>query len=263
MNKNAWFFDIDGVLTNPELKKVPKKLIKEISKLLDNGEFVAFVTGRSLIWTKERVTNQLIGTNLENVFISAEKGGVWSFYRKGKWFVDLDKRLAPPAALKKKIENLVKREFSNIMFFDPKETMISVEMRDGMKIVDFAKPQARLNVTLNQQLKNSGLDKKFNIDFGNIAIDVQNKKAGKGLGASRVLTYLQKIKIVPAAFFAFGDMGSDVEIAQEIYKNGKSVKFIFTGEEKLLNGKGLPFQTFVYDKQYEQGTLKFLKTHDT
>lgn len=259
LGKNAWIFDIDGVLTNPEEKRVPSNLINYISRLIERDNFVAFVTGRSLGWTRTRVVNKLKLNAQRKVFLSVEKGGVWSNFEYGKWTVNTDKSISPPQSFKSEVKDLVNSQFSNIAFFDPKETMISIEMHDGMRIEDFEKPQKKLNQILNRLLAGNHLQRNFVLDWGHIASDIQNKMAGKGLGTQRVLSYLVNINIKPRAFIAFGDSARDVEIAEEINKSGKPVKFIFTGPEKLLKGKKFPFEIIFYGGQYEQGTLQFLR----
>ena len=56
---NLYVFDVDGVLTDPIKKQSNKKLLIELSRILKNGNILAFNTGRSLSWVQERILNNL------------------------------------------------------------------------------------------------------------------------------------------------------------------------------------------------------------
>lgn len=77
---HAWLFDIDGVITHPEQKRVTEpRIIDEIIKRLQAGEPVALVTGRSLSWMIDRVVSPLEQkvndkSLLTNFFGLGEKG---------------------------------------------------------------------------------------------------------------------------------------------------------------------------------------------
>ena len=255
---NCWLFDIDGVLTNPQKKIIPAALLFELSKIIDSGQPVAFVTGRSVAWVRERVIDKLSNNKPKNIFISAEKGGVWSRCNGQQWTLDIDENLAPPQKLIAKVEKLVKEKFDGTMFLDPKHTMVSIEVKDGTPLQRFSPLQKQLDWYLRSFLKEAGLEDQFKIDSGIIATDVQNTQSGKRLGANRVFDWLGERNLKPKHFFAFGDTHGDVNIARTVFEKGHEVEFVFTGKKNLLPVKKLPFPTTVFDGEYSQGTLKYL-----
>ena len=253
-----WLFDIDGVLTNPQKKKVPKALLLKLSILIDSNQPVAFVTGRSFAWAKARVIDQLDIKNPKNVFVSAEKGGVLSHFTGKKWTLTIDKKLAPPETLTNKVAKLIDEKFSKFMFLEPKFTMVTIEIRDGIDLKKFHDAQKELQKYLESYLVRDNLEKEFNIDSAIIATDVENKLSGKRLGTLRVFDWLQQRNENPDQFFAFGDTRSDIDIARTVFEKGHKVEFIFTGKKNLLPNEKLPFPVILYYGKYEKGTLDFL-----
>jgi hydroxymethylpyrimidine pyrophosphatase-like HAD family hydrolase len=56
----AWLFDVDGVLTNPQEKKiVESKIIEFLIKILSSGELIGLNTGRSLEFVEKEVLEPL------------------------------------------------------------------------------------------------------------------------------------------------------------------------------------------------------------
>ncbi len=258
IKSSCWLFDIDGVLTDPQKKKVPAALLLELSKIINSGQPVAFVTGRSVTWARERVIDKLSNKKPKNVFISAEKGGVWSSFNGQKWTLNIDEYLAPPQKLIAKVEKLVKEKFGGTMFLDPKHTMVSIEVKDGIPLQKFSTLQKELDWRLRSFLKEARLEDQFKIDSAIIATDIEHKQAGKYLGTIRVFDWLQEQNLKPDHFFAFGDTHGDVNIARTVFEKGHEVEFVFTGKKNLLPVKKLPFPTTVFDGEYSQGTLKYL-----
>lgn len=255
---SIYLFDIDGVLTNPQERKVSQELLLKLSNLINSSQPVAFVTGRSLTWTKAKVIDQLNIKKPQNVFISSEKGGAWSHSNGQQWTSDVDLTLAPPETLVAKVTRLVEEKFGDTMFLDPKYTMISIEIKDGVPLQEFHKEQKELDKFLQDYLRYDDLHNEFKIDSAIISTDVENKLSGKRLGTLRVFDWLQKQNLRPAQFFAFGDTHGDTNIARTIFEKGYKVKFVFTGKKSLLPKEKLPFRTTIYDGQYEKGTLEYL-----
>lgn len=219
---------------------------------------MAFVTGRSFAWTKERVVDGLNIKKPENVFVSAEKGGVWAYFSNGEWVVNVDYEIIVPTSLLANVTKLVTEKFPQTMFMDPKKTLISVEIRDGTPLDKFRSQQRKLDECLDEYIVADKLENELEIDSADIATDVESKLAGKRLGAQRVFNWLENQDLILDSFFVFGDRPMDVDIARVVFEKGKKVEFIFTGDKNLLTDEKLPFPIKIYDAQYEKGTLEYL-----
>lgn len=264
----AWLFDVDGVITHPQQKRVTEpQILDEIVKRLKTGESVALVTGRSLSFLRDRVVNPLAKRIddkqiLSNFLAIGEKGGNWlTFDESGSATEHIDESLSVPQSLQVEARQLVADRFSKTMFFDEsKRTMISIEMKDGIPLKDFWPRQQELVPILNQLLAKHNLADQLKVDPTSIATDVESKNVGKTLGARKALDWLKERKIKPKRVVAVGDSQSDLEMAEEIYTNNLPVEFVFVGEPERLQAKNLPFPTVSTTTRFEKGTLEYLQS---
>lgn len=270
--EHAWLFDVDGVITNPEQKKITQpRILEEMIRRLEDGEPVALVTGRSVDFMRERVLARLTKriterSLLRNFLAVGEKGGVWITYsQEGEPLEHIDESISTPQKLQEEARELVEREFSDLIFYDEsKLTMISTEMKDGIKLDDFHQRQAVLDEELEKLIKRHGFSHQLEIDSTTIATDIQDKHVGKDLAARRVLDWLKSRDIVPKMVVAFGDSKSDIPMAQEIHNQGLPATFVFVGKEqdrKDIDKLNLPFPVHFPRGQYESGTLEYLSSN--
>ena len=143
--KNAWLFDVDGVITDPQEKKVLEEgLFEQIISRLEAGEPVAFNTGRDLGFVQEKVIDELLKRTdkkkLQNLFAVAEKGALWAaFGPDGREKESIDESISVPEEVKNRVRDLVKQKFSDCMFYDEtKRTMISIEMNHNGDLEEFS-----------------------------------------------------------------------------------------------------------------------------
>ncbi len=265
--KTVWLFDVDGVITNPSLKKITvPQIIDEIIKRLENSEPVALVTGRSLEWVEERVLDPLekriLNKNLlSTIFVSGEFGGSKLIYQKGKRQAFVDLNLAVPEKLIKSAKE-ISQEFSKTMEWDvSKRTMISIEMKDNNSLDQFSMLQLDLVNRLKQLLKSLYLNEEYSVHKDRIATNIMKKKANKAYATNQVLNWLKEKDIRPENFVAFGDSISDLAIGEAIHFTGKPIKFIFVGENADLNEHNFHFPVVVTKNRCEEGTLEFLKNN--
>ncbi len=269
--KNAWIFDVDGVITNPQEKKVTEPaILEEIIKRLSANELVALVTGRSIDFMRERVVAPLRDrisdlSLLQNFLAVGEKGGVWITYNQdGKPQEHIDRNISVSQDLQDEVRNLINTEFSDLMFYDEsKKTMISTEMKDGEDLDKYHQRQKQLSEKLEHLVREHGLGNVLEVDPTTIATDVQDKNVGKDFAARRVLSWLKEQGIKPQNFIMMGDSKSDIPMAKEVHDEGLSVTFVFVGKEddrRYIESLHLPFPvTFTQDK-YDKGTLEFLQS---
>lgn len=264
MGKTVYIFDVDGVLTNPSLKKIEhKEILNKIAKLLENN-LVALNTGRSLAWILERVINPLIELvedkdNLENFYAVGEKGGTWLSISKSAQVNEFkDEQISTPLELRNKVRELIESEFADTTFFDnSKETMVSAEMNDGQNPEEgYRAAQNQLITKLKKILEEEGLDKNFKIDPTTIATDIENKIVGKDFGVNRIIAWFKAKNVIIDRIICFGDSKSDIPMAQEIYKMGYAPEFVYVGKDALENY--YPFKVIYAHEKYDRGTLEYL-----
>ena len=263
----AWIFDVDGVITNPQEKKVTEEgLIGAIADRLKKGEIVTLNTGRSLSWMMDRVIKPIeesVGDKrrLDKFLAVGEKGGAWLSFKDGEWVTYIDEAISTPESLQDEVRGLISAEFQDSMFYDEsKLTMISTEMVDGHSIPDYAQRQHTLVGRLQEILAKpeyQNLD--FLIDPTTIATDIQNAHVGKHLGARRIAGWLKDKNIKPQHILTIGDSQSDTEMAEEL-QDEYSVDFVFVGEPSKLNSDKLKNKPIFTAKRFGEGTLEFLQT---
>lgn len=262
----AWIFDVDGVITNPQEKKITEpEILDEIIKRLTQGEPVALNTGRSLVWMIDRVINLLLEKvknrkSLQNFFASGEKGGTWiTLDENGKIIQHKDDSISVPVSLQKKVRNLVDSEFSRSMFYDEtKETMISTEMKDGFPVEKYSVFQKILNKKLQELVDKDNSGKPLRVDPTIIATDIENRHVGKDFAVERIIKWLNERNIDPQKFITFGDSLSDLPMPQALHEKGKNVEFVFVGNKEIK--QLYPFPITRPKKLFEKGTLELLKS---
>lgn len=266
----AYLFDVDGVLTNPEAKRVEQEAIfDELVKRLLNGYPVGLNTGRALEFVIEEVLKPLekkLNNNsaIENLFAIGEKGATWITYnQKGEKNAVIDNSISVPLVIQHEVREMVsKPPYSEVMFYDEtKKTMVTTELLQGKTIAAFEGPQKKLTEALQRLLQKHHLVDTLKIDAGHIATDIENKHVGKNLGAKRFITLLEERQLYPEEYIGFGDSASDYDMYDELKKIGKKALFVFVGGEKYLQGKSLEGVIFTHEHD-DKGTLAFLQQEE-
>lgn len=246
----AYLFDVDGVLTNPIEKRVDHEAIfAEIIQRLQQGEPVAFNTGRSTKWVFENVIVPMAEriedkTILQNAIIVGEKGGSWAIFdENGDAQHHIVAGLGVSDELQHQIDELITDKYAHIMGnLDPKQTMSSIEMLDGADLEAFHAAQEQLVDDLDGLLSTFGLKDRLRVDATTIATDVENPRVGKALGTERFIEFLRLRGIKPKGFVAFGDSPSDLAMTDELARQGKQTQMIYVGDPSKLptDSKGYP-----------------------
>lgn len=260
-------FDVDGVITNPQEKKVTEpKILDEIIKRLKADEPVGLITGRAHKWILNKVVASIekrIGDKhfLDNLFISKEFGGAYSNYENGIRKDFINKYSSVPKRMLAEVKKIIDGRFSDSMFVDPdKQTMISIEMVDNYSIDKFRLAQGKFVKEARKIVNQFDKDHQFEIHVDIIATNIRNRNANKRYATKQMLNWLSGKEINPQKYFVFGDTIGDKDIAQELYEKKLPVKFIFVGEKRELGNNSSDFQTIITQNKYGKGTLEFLKT---
>lgn len=263
----AYLFDVDGVLTDPEAKRIVlRDIFAELIKRLKRNEPVGFNTGRSLDFIIEQVLDPLEAEVkeahlLQRIFAIGEKGGVWIFYdESGKRIIQIDKTIQISNKTQDEINKLVlKPYYSDLMFIDKtKQTMVSVELKHRKTVAEFKEPQLRLVEELQEILTRLNLVQKVKVDPTRISTDIENIYVGKALGAKKFVELLQVRGIKPREYLTFGDSVSDYHMYEELKRLCKQAQFIFVGGRGILmkeQEEGVIYTTQLVDR----GTLEFLQ----
>ena len=264
----AYLFDVDGVLTDPQEKRVTEpELFDQIIIKLQRHEPVGLNTGRSIEWLVERIVTPLLEklhdkSLLQHFIVIGEKGGTWTaFDKEGNMHHEKMEELTISHDVIEDAKVLVEQKYGDAMFFDAtKETMLSIEMHDAFDLDRFHQRQKALVKDLKRLLKKYKLQNIYRIDPTTIATDVESPKVGKALGADRFLQFLKKMDLEPQEFETFGDSKSDFEMSDELHKRGKKVKMIYVGD-RLKLGEFPTEYPVDYIEGFCQGTLQYLLTH--
>ncbi|MBP9716979.1 MAG: hypothetical protein KBD51_03495 [Candidatus Levybacteria bacterium] len=256
----AWLFDVDGVITNPELKKANPEIIKKLVEILERGEILGFNTGRALEFVIDEVLKPLEATLtnknlLYNVFFVGEKGGTWGDFKNGKIENIIDPQITIPGELEQKIRDLISFKYSDTMFFDEsKKTMISTELIKGKDLNKFHEEQKSLVEEMKKILEHLNLTN-LKIEPSVIATDIQNPHVGKDLGVERFLMLI-KGKEEPEEFETFGDSPGDLEMHKYLIKHGHKSRFIYVGTKEIENSENI----IKTKAKFDEGTVEYLNS---
>jgi hypothetical protein len=263
----AWLFDVDGVLTEPELKTVREPaLFDELIRRLARGEPVGTNTGRSLTFLstglldplEARVADRRL---LRGLIAIGERGSAWVTYGDdGVRTEHLDAATPLPRALHAEVRALLQRpDLAAVMFFDDtKRTMISTELRPGKTIAEYEGPQRALVAELHAMLARHGLTDQYRVDPTSIATDIEYRGVGKAYGAAKFAAMLEARGIRPVRYVCFGDSLSDYDMLEALTARGDRAELIFVGEPDQLRERDTRAVTFVRPL-YDQGTLNYLR----
>ena len=146
----AWMFDIDGVITNPETKKVERpEIIDFIIGRLSLDEPVALITGRALPWVMQNVIPVVMQSTidnpalLDNFFVSAEFGGATATWKNGLKKTAVNNTLRLPRALVAEIK-LAGENFPKHFMEPDRESMVTFQKIDEIPTDEFKKVQSEL-----------------------------------------------------------------------------------------------------------------------
>ena len=271
--RTGWFLDVDGPVTDPERKRVTRpQVLDELVTRLHAGEPVILNTGRSLAWVLDHVVAPLRQRCLvagldpdalmrDRFCVVGEKGGALAAYRgDGALVLEHDRRLAVPVELRAAIARLVDAGHGRTMFVDAgKETMVSVEMADGLDVAAYRPAQQIFAAELQDLVASLGLgDGRVRIDVTRIAVDVQHPRAGKALGAERGLAWLRARGVAIDRAVCIGDSPSDIEMADATHARGIDTEFVFVGGDPEAGLRRRPFRVRVTRGRMEAGTAELL-----
>lgn len=264
---HIYSIDLDGVITDPQEKRVIyPELLDEIVQRIKNKEPVALNTGRSTNWALKNVVSTIQETiddpaALKYLVVIGEKGNTWAVFDElGTVHNGKAEGAVIDSELQAEIDTLT-AEYADIMGnLDPKTTMASIEMNDGMDIAEYQERREPFVARLKELVANHPKAKGLSVDATTIAVDVESTHAGKALGAARFLQALDEMNIAynNATFTAIGDSSSDFDMARELKRRGLQGEFVFVGNGSVPHDPHYTGIKTHHFPGYSAGTRTFL-----
>ncbi|MBS3178846.1 MULTISPECIES: hypothetical protein [unclassified Pseudoclavibacter] len=237
--------DVDGPIASPVTRTVAiQSILDDLVTLAAAGVPIAFITGRSEEFIRERVIEPLFENGLAEalqqpgarMFGVYEKGGTWSAISpEGMSELQIDETVVPPAAYVAAIRELGEREFSDVLFFDEtKKAMISVEQRTDVSSEAYLERQKAFDDAAFELAAQQGVGMRhgdreapdaqglvpFRIDPTIISTDIESVKLDKDHGARRALAEFKAAGPLPKRWRSVGDSRSDYKMADELHASG-------------------------------------------
>jgi hypothetical protein len=243
--------DVDGPIASPVSRTIAiARILDDLVALTAAGVPVAFITGRSDEFVRERVIAPLRATGLDDalavpgarMFCVFEKGAAWApVTTEGLGAVSVDETVRVPAEFAERVKELHARDFDAAMFWDAtKRAMVSVEQRVDVSAEDFYPQQSRFNDAAFALAVDLGLGVRmgeravpdvagqhpWRIDSTVISTDIESSTLDKDRGAERALDYFGSLGALPTVWRSVGDSRSDYKMADYVHARGLEVAHI-------------------------------------
>ncbi|GHU09718.1 hypothetical protein FACS189431_8210 [Alphaproteobacteria bacterium] len=239
--KEILAYDVDGVLTSPSEKRlVYDEIVHHIADQMREGAQVVFNTGRSTSWVERIVLPGLIAAlgesikYLSNLCIIGEKGNAYTAFDQDGTPRRDQLPGGVPDGLKQAVLKLA-GQYDDIMGnLEPKSTMLSLEMLDGVAIADYQAQRGPFIKAVKELVSGNPVwSQAFRVDATTIAVDIEPCDAGKAKGIKRFLQILEErgIDYSSAIFKVFGDSPSDIAMAYEMTNAGLKGVFVYVGDD--------------------------------
>ena len=129
-----------------------------------------------------------------------------------------------------------------------------------MPVEAFHKRQAELVVELKAILDlPEHRPLQLEIDPSTIATDIQDRRAGKHLGARRIVEWPERRGGAREHFVTIGDSQSDTAMAEEL-QDAHAVDFVYVGDPARFNADALRCRVVQTSARFELGTLEYLES---
>jgi hypothetical protein len=238
-------FDVDGPIASPVTRSIAiPSITEDLVALAAAGVPIAFITGRSDAFIRDRVIDPLLGAGLAEalalprarMFAVFEKGAAWAPVTSvGLAPVQVDDAVTLPRAVADEVRDLVEADFADTMFYDEtKRAMISVEQRTDVSASDYRAVQGAFQDRAFATVAGHGLGIRygarkspdsagrlpFRIDPTIISTDIESVLLDKDRGAERALSYFAALGTLPRSWRSVGDSRSDYLMADHVHAVG-------------------------------------------
>ncbi|MBX9470755.1 hypothetical protein [Microcella sp.] len=232
--------DVDGPIASPIERRIAiDSILHDLLTLAAAGIPIAFITGRSDAFMREKVVARLMAGGLDarsHVFGVFEKGGCWApLTPHGLGELEIDAALAIPAAVRDAVEGLARERYAETMFVDEaKHVMISLEASTDVTPAEYQAAQSRFQDEAFALM--CGLE--FGVRYGDrehpdavggvpwridptiISTDVESVLLDKDRGADRALDWFAARGVTAERWWSVGDSRSDYLMADAVHARG-------------------------------------------
>jgi hypothetical protein len=261
-------FDVDGPIASPVSRTVRiASILDDLVTLAAAGVPIAFITGRSDAFIRERVIEPLLAVGLGDalrfpgarMFGVFEKGAVWApVTANGLGSIEIDEAVALPGVFAAAVRELVASDFADAMFFDEtKRAMVSVEQRTDVTSDYYVAQQTRFNAAVYTLAVEQGLGLSFGqqrspdtagllpfrIDPTIISTDIESVRLDKDRGAERALEYFASLGALPSIWRSVGDSRSDYLMADHLHAAGFDVAHLDVRPDDGILSRPYPILT--------------------
>lgn len=265
MHMQSWIFDVDGVILNPQERKVTRpKIIDEILERLARQDSVAIITGRSLPKLQQEVISLIEAHEahpnfLDKLYIAGEFGGVYATYNVGRQEQNMHQESVLPTSLVTQLRQ-VTQPFLDCVYIEDKKVVFSVESL-AEKIELFNQKKEALIRAYEQLIQESNLSETVEVLPDRIAVNVRSKYANKYRATELYLDWLETKNYIPEAYTVFGDSASDLEMGQALNDHSLSFTFVYTGNKEEIATRTNTFPIIFTEKLCDEGTQEYLLAH--
>ncbi|HEY0259695.1 MAG TPA: hypothetical protein VGC18_07580 [Lacisediminihabitans sp.] len=220
--------DVDGPIASPVTRTINlQSIVDDLVALAGLGVPIAFNTGRSDVFIRDRVLKPMLAAGLSpdaRVYGICEKGAVWFGATFASFSgVHVDESVKVPAAIVAELRALVADRFADTMFFDEtKLAMVSVEQRTDVSSERYHEAQLDFDARAAEIFERHGVTG-YRIDPTIISTDIEALALGKALGARRALELMADSGEIPRTWRTVGDSRSDYAMADYLHENGFEV----------------------------------------
>jgi len=243
--------DVDGPIASPVTRSISiPSILDDLVYLTAAGVPIAFITGRSDAFIREKVMTPLLARGLGDalrepgarMFGVFEKGAAWATVGPdGLGETEVDLSVALPADYVDEIRELHARDFSDEMFWDEtKLAMISIEQRTDVAPEVYRPAQARFEAAAFAAAARLGVGMRyraeahpdargelpFRIDPTIISTDIESVRLDKDTAAERALDHFAESGPLPAVWRSVGDSRSDYKMADHVHARGLEVAHV-------------------------------------
>lgn len=266
----AYHFDVDGVLTNHQTRKITKpELITTLINKLNEGNPLGFISGRGMIWLRSSIVKVLENylmdhpgfakSILDSVFVSGEFGGVMCTHTNGERQETVNNAFIIPDVVRRGL-HLVSFQYSDYVFIEAqKQTIFTVVANENISDKDFQTRKYTIIEEFQHVLEGYP---DLEVQADRIAINIRYKKANKKYATDMYLQWLKEKGFTPEKYFVFGDSLSDLEMGEELQKQKLPFSFIFVGDKNELANTKPSFELTFTKSQWDEGTIEYLNEQE-